>query len=46
MNDAERAVNSIGTVVFDYVDMSPHYDNSPGDLYIDEKNLIELSIPS
>jgi hypothetical protein len=46
MNDADRAVNSTGTIVYDYVDMSPFYDNSPGDLYIDEKDLIELSVPS
>jgi hypothetical protein len=42
MNDAERANNNIGTVVFDSVDMSPFYDNSPNDLYLDEKLFIEL----
>ena len=25
--------------------MSPHYDNTPNDLYIDEKELIELPQP-
>ena len=43
LNDSERAVNtSIGTCVYDYVDPSPHYDNTADDLYIDEKELIEL----
>ena len=45
-NDAERAITSAGTVVYDYVDMSPHYDNTALDLYIDEKDLIELPAPS
>ncbi len=42
MNDAERANNNIGTVVFDSVDMSPFYENTQNDLYLDEKLLIEL----
>jgi len=41
-NDSDRANNNIGTVVFDFLDPSPNYDNSPGDIYIDEKDLIEL----
>lgn len=41
-NDAERANTNIGTVIFDSVDISPHYENTPGDMYIDEKDLIEL----
>ena len=30
------------TVVYDSVENSPHYDNSPNDLYIDERELIDL----
>ena len=41
-NDSDRANNNVGTVVFDYLDASPNYDNTPGDMYIDEKDLIEL----
>lgn len=41
-NDAERANSNIGTVVYDSVDMSPYYENTYGDLYIDEKDFIEL----
>lgn len=41
-NDGDRARNTVGSIVYDYVDPSPFYDNSPGDLYIDENNLIEL----
>jgi len=46
INDAERAINNVGTVVYDSVDMSPFYDNTPGDMYIDEKDLIELPAPT
>ena len=41
-NDADRANSNYGTVIFDCVDPSPFYENTPGDLYIDEKELIEL----
>jgi hypothetical protein len=41
-NDAERANTNIGTVIYDSVDVSPNYDNTQGDMYIDEKDLIEL----
>lgn len=33
-------------VVYDYIDPSPHYDNTPNDLYIDERDLIELPAPN
>jgi hypothetical protein len=33
-------------VVFDSVDISPFYDNTPTDMYIDEKDLIELPTPT
>ena len=46
MNDADRAINNIGTVIFDSVDNSPFYDNVPGDFYIDENYLIELPVPT
>lgn len=46
MNDADRAINNIGTVVFDSVDISPFYDNVPGDFYIDDNFLIELPVPT
>ena len=45
-SDAERAITCAGTIVYDYSDPSPFYDNSSGDIYIDEKDLIELSAPS
>ena len=45
-NDAERAISNIGTVVFDSVDQSPFYENTPGDYYIDEKDIIELPTPT
>lgn len=44
-NDAERANTNFGTVIYDSIDISPHYDGTPGDTYIDEKDLIELPIP-
>ena len=28
MNDADRANNTIGTIIYDYIDPSPNYDNS------------------
>ena len=31
-------------MVYDSVDPSPFYDNVPGDMYIDEKDLIELPL--
>ncbi len=40
----ERANSNIGTVVYDSVDPSPFYENVPGDMYIDEKDLIELPL--
>lgn len=46
MNDADRANNTVGQVVYDYVDVSPFYDNSASDLYIDEKDAIELPVPT
>ena len=45
-SDAERAITCAGTIVYDYSDPSPFYDNSAGDIYIDEKDLIELPVPS
>lgn len=36
----------VGTVVYDSVDTSPNYDNTPGDLYLDDKELIELPVPT
>ena len=33
-------------VVYDSVDPSPHYENTPNDLYIDERELIELPAPN
>ena len=33
-------------VVYDYIDPSPNYDNTPNDLYIDERELIELPAAS
>ena len=44
-NDAERANTNFGTVIYDSIDTSPYYDGSPGDIYIDEKDLIELPVP-
>jgi len=46
-NDAERASLPIpsSSVVYDSVDMSPHYDNTINDLYLDERELIELPAP-
>lgn len=41
-NDAERANNNIGQVIYDSVDISPFYENTPGDMYIEEKEMIEL----
>jgi len=41
-NDADRANSNFGTVIFDYLDPSPNYDNTQTDLYIEEKDLIEL----
>jgi len=46
MNDADRANNNIGTVVYDSVDTSPFYENIQGDIYIDEKDLIEVPAPT
>lgn len=46
MNDADRANNTVGTVVYDYVDISPNYENSAQDLYLDEKDAIELPVPT
>lgn len=43
-NDAERANSNIGQVIYDSVDASPNYEGTPGDLYIDEKDLIELPV--
>ena len=45
-NDSDRANNNVGTVVYDYVDISPYYENIAGDMYIDEKDLIELPAPT
>jgi len=43
-NDAERANSNIGSVIYDSVDVSPYYDGTPGNIYIDEKDLIELPV--
>ena len=32
-------------IIYDSVEMSPNYDNTPNDLYIDERELIELPQP-
>ncbi len=45
-NDNERAITNAGTVVYDSIDVSPFYENTPGDIYIDEKDLIELPAPT
>ena len=47
VNDAERANQPItqASCVYDSVDVSPHYDGTANDLYIDEKDLIELPAP-
>jgi len=47
-NDNERANNPISqnSIVYDSVEMSPMYDNTVYDLYIDEHELIELPPPS
>ena len=39
------SVAAAASVVFDSVESSPNYDNSPNDLYIDERELIELPAP-
>lgn len=46
-NDLERANQPIvqNQVVYDYVEISPHYENTPGDMYIDDKDFIELPNP-
>jgi hypothetical protein len=36
----------VASVVYDSVEPSPNYDNSPNDLYIDEKDLIDLPAAS
>ena len=33
------------TVVYDSIETSPFYSNTAGDMYIDERELIELSSP-
>ena len=33
-------------MVYDSIEMSPHYDNTIDDLYIDERDLIELPAPN
>jgi len=38
-------VIAAASVVYDSIEMSPNYDNTPGDLYIDERELIELPAP-
>lgn len=46
-NDAERVANSTNLqIVYDSIDTSPHYENTPNDMYMDEKLLIELPNPS
>jgi hypothetical protein len=37
---------AISSVVYDSVEPSPFYDNTPNDLYIDERDLIELPAAS
>lgn len=47
-NDAERAnlPVPVNSVVYDSIDPSPFYSNTgPGDMYIDEKEHIELQSP-
>jgi len=45
--DAERANQPIpaSSIVYDSVESSPHYDGTANDLYIDERELIELPAP-
>jgi hypothetical protein len=46
-NDAERVNNPTNLqIVYDSIDSSPHYENTPNDMYLDEKQLIELPNPS
>ena len=46
INDADRANNNVGSVIYDSVDVSPFYENISGDYYIDENLLIEVPLPS
>ena len=41
--DSERANACIGTVIYDSVDSSPHYDGTNNDLYVDDRELIEMT---
>ena len=41
-NDSERANSSLQSVVYDCIEMSPHYDVDPAQPFIDEKDLIDL----
>lgn len=47
-NDADRHNLQLGplSIVYDYIDPSPHYENTANDMYIDEKHLIELPNPT
>ena len=40
-------LSSVATnsVVYDSIEPSPYYSNNSGDVYIDEKDLIELASP-
>ena len=39
------SVTAASAVVYDSIETSPHYDGSPNDMYIDERDLIELPAP-
>lgn len=36
------SVTAATAIVYDSIELSPHYENIPGDQYIDERDLIEL----
>ena len=39
------SVTAASAVVYDSIETSPYYDGSPNDMYIDERDLIELPAP-
>lgn len=46
-NDAQRANNKTGTLVYDYVQLSPFYSNSNEETaYINEREAIDLPPPA
>ena len=39
------SIIAASAVVYDSIEASPNYDGSPNDMYIDERDLIELPAP-